>query len=281
MIHRSILFLAILFSGITFGAEKKPAAPPPNSIDAGLAAWNAVREAIGVPPVKRDPKLEEMAMKHIDYMKATKTLTHHQDKEHPKYTEDGDKSGRGSCLGQGLNRPVDAIMNQLNCFLHRIPLIQPDLENVSFCLDGGFAAFDYRNGARREYEWKGPIAYPADKATDFAPSWSGREGPCPIPGGPPRGAVGQPVTLTFAPNDKVTDGKITLTEGKNAVDGWVSSPDKPAVEMFSDNLQTICFIAKQPLKPKTAYTVKVTATVNEKPFEKTWTFTTSSGGRTR
>lgn len=268
----AIFVLCMGLSGALLSAAEKGKG---NDIDAGLAAWNAVRAAIGVPPVKRDPKVEAMAAKHIEYMKAVKQLTHEEDKSNPKYSEDGAKAGMGSCLGQGHNDAVGAIQGQLTCFLHRIPLISPELENVSFCLDGGFAAFDYNDGPRRKFDWKGPIAFPADNDTNFLPMWTGNEGPCPIPDGAPKGGVGQPVTLTFAPSDKVKDGKITLTDAANKeVDGWVSAPDKPAVAMFGDNLQTICFIAKQPFKHKTPYTVKVTANVNGQAFEKTWKFTT-------
>jgi len=270
---RICLKLCALIVGFSVGFAC--AAEKVGDIDSGLAAWNAVRASIGVPPVKRDPKIEEMANKHIEYMKAVKQLTHSEDKSNPKYTPEGAKAGMNSCLGQGYNDPTAAILSQLTCFLHRIPLISPELESVSFCVDGGFSAFDYRDGAPRKFDWKGPIAYPADNCTDFLAGWSGREGPCPIPGEVPKGGVGQPVTLTFAPHLKVKDGKIAITDAANTeIDGWVSAPDKPAVAMFGDNLQTICFIAKQPFKHKTQYTVKATATVNGQPFEKTWKFTT-------
>jgi hypothetical protein len=265
----TLLLIVGISCGILVAAEKG------SDIDAGLAAWNAVRQAIGSPPVKRDPKLEEMANKHIEYMKAVKQLTHGEDKSNPKYTPEGAKAGMGSCLGQGHMDAVGAILSQLNCFLHRIPLISPELENVSFCVDGGYSAFDYADGPRRKFEWKGPISYPADNDNAFGPQWSGNEGPCPIPDGPPKGGVGQPVTLTFPPHEKVKEGKIVITDpsGKE-VDGWLSAPDKPAVSMFGDNLQTICLIAKQPFKHKTQYTAKATANVDGKPFEKTWKFTT-------
>jgi hypothetical protein len=253
------------------------AAPSSDDIDTGLAAWNAVRTSLGVPPVKRDPKLEQWATKHIEYMKAAGKLAHEEDKSNPKYTEEGAKSGMHSCLGMGVNRPADAILSQLGCFLHRIPLILPELESVSFCVDGGYSAFDYGDAPRRKFDWKGPIAYPPDNCPDFGPYWNGAEGPCPIPGGAPKTGVGQPITLTFALHEKVKDGTIVIKEGAADVDGWVSAPDKPATSMFGDNLQTICFIAKQPLKSKTAYTAKATATVNGKPYELTWHFTTGSG----
>lgn len=247
-----------------------------NSIDGGLALWNGIRASIGAPPVKRDPKLEEWGNKHIEYMKAIGNLQHPEDKGNPKYSDEGNRAGMGSCLGRGSRDPQSAIMGQLTCFLHRIPLINPELEMTSFCVDpAGWSAFDHANGAKRKFDWKGPIAYPPDGANDFGPYWAGNEGPCPIPGGPPEGGVGQPVTLTFAPHEKVKNGKLVLSEGSTEVDGWLSAPDKPAVAMFGDNCQTICFIAKQPLKAKTAYSVKVTAEVNGKPFEKSWKFTTS------
>ncbi|MCW8133876.1 MAG: hypothetical protein KIS92_26245 [Planctomycetota bacterium] len=248
-----------------------------NSIDGGLALWNGIRASIGAPPVKRDPKLEEWGYKHIAYMKAVNNLQHPEEKDNPNFSEEGHKAGMGSCLGRGSRDPQSAIMGQLTCFLHRIPLINPELELTSFCVDpAGWSAFDHGNAPKRKFDWQGPLAYPPDGANDFGPYWSGNEGPCPIPGGPPEGGVGQPVTLTFAPRVKVTNGKMAITDASGAeVEGWLSAPDKPAVAMFGNNCQTICFIAKQPFKAKTTYTVKATAEVNGASFEKSWKFTTS------
>lgn len=259
--------------GVGFGAAFKL---PGETIDDGLAVWNAIRGSLGVPPVKRDPKIEEWGYKHIEYMKAVGNLQHEEDKNHPKYSPEGAKAGMGSCLGRGSPNPKSAILGQLTCFLHRIPLIKPEIETVAFCFDAEsrFSGFDYSNGTKRSFTWKGPIAYPPDGATDFSPAWSGNEGPCPIPGGPPAGGVGQPITLTFG-REKVTDAAIEVTgPGGTKLEGFISTPTSPAVSMFGNNMNTVCFIAKAPLQPNTRYQVKVTATVSGKPFELTWQFAT-------
>jgi uncharacterized protein YkwD len=55
---------------------------------------------------------------------------------------------------------------------------------------------------------------------------------------------------------------------------WLSTPEKPAQ---NQNLQanTICLIAKNPLRTSTAYTVSVSATVGGERWERTWSFTTA------
>ena len=249
------------------------------SIEGGMETWNSIRASLGVPPLKRDPKLEEAAYKHIEYMKAVGNLQHEEDKSHPKYTPEGARSGMGSCLGRGGSTPRAAILSQLQCFLHRIPLIMPELEFTTLAFDpeSHYSGFDYSGGPRRRnVEWPGPIAYPPDGASDFGPYWSGNEGPCPIPGGPPAGGVGQPITLTFPHRQRLKGGKLTLTDPAGAeVEGWLSAPDKPAVSMFGDNCNTVCFIAKAPLKTDTLYTAKVEGKLNGVDFTKTWKFTTA------
>src|SRR6185369_1260201 len=152
---------------------------------------------------------------------------------------------------------------QLTCFLHRIPLITPPLETTGLSYDAGsrYAAFDWNNAPKRKgFQWTKPTAYPPDGATDFAPGWAGNEAPCPIPGGPPAGGVGQPVTLTFPDRTAIKNAKITLKETGGAdVEGYMSDPEHPATEMFRDNMDSIVFIAKSPLKTGTQYQVKVTA----------------------
>jgi len=270
-------------SSVTFGkgmgfSNAMATVKADGSIDSGLTLWNNIRVSMGAPPVIRDAKLETWGYKHIAYMKAVGNLQHHEDKGNAAYSDEGHRAGMGSCLGRGSREPLGAIMGQLMCFLHRIPLIQPHLESTSFCVDpAGWSAFDHANGARRKFDWKDPLAYPPDGTTEFLPYWSGNEGPSPIPGGAPKGGVGQPVTLTFPPKQIIKDAKMVLNaEGDGEVEGWVSSPTAPAVAMFSDNLNTVCFIAKQPLKANSGYTATVTGTMNGQAYEKIWKFKTAA-----
>jgi hypothetical protein len=55
----------------------------------------------------------------------------------------------------------------------------------------------------------------------------------------------------------------------------VSTPSRPTPSAsFQGN--TVCLIAKAPLRPHTTYTATVTGTVDGKPWRRTWTFTTGA-----
>lgn len=243
-----------------------------------LGTWNAIRASLGLLPVKRDSKIEEWGYKHIEYMKAVGHLTHPEDKGNPKYTEEGHKAGMASDLSQGPPTAKQALLGLLDSFFHRIPLIAPELETtgISHDTESHFSVFNHASGPRRkDAKWPGPLAYPPDGAMDVQPGWNGHEGPQPFPGSPPQGGVGQTITLTFPHGQKCSDGSLTVKDASGAaVDGWQSTPAKPANGMFKDNMNTLCFIAKQPFKESTAYTIEAKATVGGKPFEKTWRFTT-------
>jgi hypothetical protein len=269
---------AVLATALPATGQLDMNTPGDNGFEDAWRTWNAIRAAMGAPPVKNDPELEKNAYKHLAYMEATGKLAHGEDKNHPNYSPEGHRAGMGSCLGSGSPTPRQALMGQLDCFLHRIPLIKPSLEMTCIAHQGRWAAFDHANGARnKSFNWVEPIVYPPPNAINVVPFWSGAEGPCPIPGGPPSGGVGLPITITFPPNRRPKDGKLSLHPGSpdaEPVDGWLSNPENPAVKMFGTNMETICFIPKVPLQPDTVYHVKVSATVEGQPFERTWAFTT-------
>ncbi|MCZ7648055.1 MAG: CAP domain-containing protein [Planctomycetota bacterium] len=131
--------------------------------DDTLALWNQIRASLKVPPVQRDPKLEAWAVKHMEYMNAVGGLTHPEDKNHPKFTAEGHKSGMGSCLAQGRPNARESLLGLLDSFFHRIPLIRPELEftTVSYDPNGRFGVFDWQNGTpRKSPQWPGPLCYP-------------------------------------------------------------------------------------------------------------------------
>jgi uncharacterized protein YkwD len=251
--------------------------------DAALAAWNQIRASLHVPPVRRDPKIESWGYKHIEYMKAVGKLVHPENKKHPKYTPEGHKAGMQSDLSAGQRSAKASVLSLMNTFFHRVALIRPEVEVVGISYDPAskFAVVNYGSGPKRKgAKWPGPLAYPPDGATGVPPGWSGREGPSPIPSAPPSGGVSQTVTLTFPRTQRPKGAKVTVTEsGGGTVNGWVSTPEKPAARMFRDNMNTVCFIGKAPFKSNTTYRVKVEATVRGKPFVKEWQFTTGQGRR--
>jgi uncharacterized protein YkwD len=120
-----------------------------------------------------------------------------------------------------------------------------------------------------------PVIYPADGQTSVPLMFPGMETPNPLPLDKDlRG--GYPVTVTF-PRGVFTDhAEGTLeAEGGQAVPVWFSSEQKPANPDFPQyQHNTICLIAKDPLRPDTRYAVKVRCTVDNEPWESAWSFRT-------
>lgn len=256
------------FSGQAFGTDVKGA----------LGAWNAVRAGLGLLPVTCDKELEKAGYKHIEYMRRN-GMTHYESKGKDGYSPEGAKAGKGSDLSKGQPNAKLMVMGLLDTFYHRVAMIKPELavSGISYDAASRYGVVNVHNGKKRRVKWTEPLLYPPPGATGVRPGWSGREGPSPIPGKPPKGGVGQTVTVTFPRRTKVVEAKIALKEGEKAVEAWVTSPEKPAPagkSMFRTNMDTICLIPKHPLKPRTVYTVEVSAKVNGKPFARRWRFTT-------
>jgi uncharacterized protein YkwD len=56
------------------------------------------------------------------------------------------------------------------------------------------------------------------------------------------------------------------------VEGWLSSPENPAIVGFPQHF--LCFLPKTPLRPGTRYTATFEAEVYGRPWRRTWSFTT-------
>jgi hypothetical protein len=115
------------------------------------------------------------------------------------------------------------------------------------------------------------LIWPVDKqkGVGLALGW---EMPSPVPLDTD-GKSGYAITATFAPGVQViaAKGTLKLANGKE-VENWFSSPTKPAIA--GRQVNTITIIAKDPLTANTTYQVTMEATVNEKPWTKSWSFTT-------
>ncbi len=95
----------------------------------------------------------------------------------------------------------------------------------------------------------------------------------------PRGAQalpGFPLTVYFAHFQKVSGASLTLVDSrKQAVTGYYSDPEHPAT--FFDQWRAVCFIPAQALKPGERYTAHLVATMDGRPVDDTWSFTTAQG----
>jgi uncharacterized protein YkwD len=265
--------------------KKVSADPRQQAVD-----WlNGERRRCKLKPVTLSEALSDGAQKHCEYLvrneghPATEGLkAHEEDKSLPGYTPEGAKAGMQSDLGH--SEPPQSMRGMLGTFYHRIPLLHPELREVGIGYaegkggegrrwgGGGHCAIDF-SGKIAEKDPKSPrvIAYPAEYQRGVARSFGG-ENPDPIPPGEDR-ETGMPITLTFFDSPKLADVVMEVRAAGVALDGYLSTPAKPARSDFP-NEDTVCFIAKDHLPESAKIQVKVTAVVNGEPFAKEWEFTT-------
>lgn len=279
--------------------KKAASAGKPGAVE----VLNRERKKCRLPPVELGEDLTDGAQKHADYLvkndghPSTRGLgAHNEDPNLPGYTAEGARAGMQSDIGRSA--PPQAMKGMLGTFYHRMPLLHPDLRRIGIGYatvsggnDGGGEGAGEGRGGRRwggggwargwcviDYSGKGEkddkaprvVAYPPEKATGVQLSFDNEE-PDPLPPGEDREA-GMPVTVGFVDGETVTDAAVELRAGGVKVDGYLSSPEKPARPDFPN--EGICFIPKDPLSPNTKYSVKVTAKVNGGEFVKEWEFTT-------
>ena len=243
------------------GSEIQLEVTPVEASDVQLAVLrqiNAHRVSCGLPPRGLNPELTRACQAHCHYCAINNYFGHPEDKSKPGYTPEGHNAGMASIIHMGMT-PEGAVGGFLATFLHRIDLIWPDTNAYGAGSEGRITAINGRVDRRKNLKWGWPVPYPAEfqegMGLAFAP-----ESPNPIPN-EATSPCGFPVTLTFA-SGKVrgcaakvfalgnvqpgADWKLP-EEGGTEVPGFLSTPEKPAVSMFGDNLRTICLIPKEPL----------------------------------
>lgn len=268
---------------------------------------NYHRRIASVSDVELNKEFSEWCKAHSKYLviNGLNSLTtnlngvHNEDPSLPGYTEEGKKVAPYSNIY--YDEPSLAIDQAMSSFFHRIPLLDPRLKTIGI----GYT--------KKEWVWTSVvycapfigipenkiIAYPANEQKDVPVEYI-PEIPNPIPMEDEDGKAGFPITLTFfdykypkeikaslqkvfekiteknlgkSKNKKETRKKETKSEIiKEDLPFWLSSPEKPADKDYQG--PTICLIPKDPLERNSLYEVTVTGTLNEKPWNKTWRFTT-------
>ncbi|MEQ8983098.1 MAG: CAP domain-containing protein [Deltaproteobacteria bacterium] len=254
--------------------------PPPVSPRAALVAdrLNLRRRALGLAPVTVDAKKTAGAAAHAAYIAANHAslfegglAQHDEDESRPGYSAAGAHAGRHAVIALQEGRPRDVVDQWMASFFHRVPLVHPGLERVGvgFAERGGQRIFVV--DVEPEAAASRVVVVPADAARDVPIAFAGPELPNPIPNDAD-GAGGYPITVTFPPTTKVGGVVAKLTDLGAPVPAWVSTPVLPADAKAQQN--TVCLIAKDPLRPRTRYTFEMRATVDGRPFTLKSTFTT-------
>ena len=185
--------------------------------------------------------------------------------------------------------PLAAVENWLKESGGRGAILEPRLRTFGTGFtrnrDGKWiSVFDWKYGLDRgppleEAPVTGAIVYPAPGQMRVPLWFPGNETPDPLPQTKDK-LAGFPITLIFPPRTQIEAAAAHLScTGESDIPVWLSLPDKPANPQFAQLQQnTICLIAKKPLRPDTRYHMEASAKVNGAAWAAKWDFTTVSTG---
>ena len=253
-----------------------------------LAAVNAARTAAGLPAVTLDPRLTQSAAAHCFYWLANNALPavidlgiHLETPGTPGFTgvRAGDRANAagwydGPIVEDITHRggAVPAVADWMDSVYHRFPIVRPELRSIGYadCSIGPLPMEDMEFGlsGAPAAGTAPPVLVPADGQNGVPTTFLDNELPDPLPKGTPRNA-GFPVTATFPEAASVRLTGFSLRDPSGAeVAAYTLSPG-------SANENSASLLAHGPLRPATAYTAHLTATVDGRAYERTWTFTTA------
>jgi cytochrome c-type biogenesis protein CcmH/NrfG len=253
-----------------------------------LAEVNRARAAAGVGPVTLDQPLVRSAAAHCFYWLANNALPevanlgiHRETPGTPGFTggRAGDRADAAGWRGAAISEDIthrggatQAVADWVDSIYHRFPIIRPDLRSIGYadCSLGPLPMEDMEFGfgaAAPGSRTAPPVLVPADAQRGVPTTFLDNELPDPLPPGAARNA-GFPVTATFDPAASVRLTGFTLRTPAGAeVPAYTLSPGV-------DTENSACLLPRAPLAPATAYTAHLTAVVDGRAYERTWTFVT-------
>jgi uncharacterized protein YkwD len=271
------------FLVVLLGATSGRAAEADTS---GLDRLNAYRTASGLPPVELDPQLTKGCQAHADYLaKNVARLgkpgfrTDDESDTLPGYSEEGKKIAQAAFTAFHPQDTAAVVDEWMAMLFFRLLLLDPNLKRVGWASAktdrGWFGVLDAFRGRGSNRV----VFYPVEDQKDVPLAYSGTEMPDPIPQATHKRA-GYPVTVTFPRETPVRNVTARMSDDTNEeVASWLSTPEKPVKDAAQFQNNSICLMAKEPLRPNTTYTVAVIAQVGGAEWKQKWTFTTGDGKR--
>ncbi|HEX6492818.1 MAG TPA: CAP domain-containing protein, partial [Candidatus Dormibacteraeota bacterium] len=250
---------------------------------AALAEVNRARSAAGLPAVTLDPRLTQSAASHCFYWLANNALPavvdlgiHLETPGTPGFTgvRAGDRANTagwhdGPIVEDITHRggAVPAVADWVDSVYHRFPIIRPELRSIGYadCSIGPLPMEDMEFGlSGSSPRGAPPVLVPGDGQTGVPTTFLDNELPDPLPKGTPRNA-GFPITATFPVAASVRLTGFSLRDPSGAeVAAYTLSPG-------SEDENSASLLAHGPLKAATQYTVHLTALVDGRPYDRTWT----------
>lgn len=248
------------------------------------ALLNEMRLRGALAPVVIDVEASRQAAAHLDYLeynyvggpRLALDVLHHEEPGARGYTPEGARAGQLSVIGLGKSFRED-LEGWYRMVYHGAKILDPDLRHV---------------GVARRHEisicypvedaWIGkvPVAHPADGARNIPLEYArGGEIPNPAPGTDLGRGCGFPlvVHLPRSLHAKELVSFQLLDPKDRVVEGFASSPSRPANEALPDNLGCAFFIPRAPLQGGTRYRARLEIESMDAPLE--WSFTTEESGR--
>jgi tetratricopeptide (TPR) repeat protein len=266
------------------------AVPDPDAVRAAhdltaLAGVNAARTAAGQAAVTLDGSLSTSAANHCFYWLANNALAsvsglgiHQETPGTPGFTgvragDRDDAAGwRGGLVAEDITHrggPGPAVADWVDSVYHRFPIVRPDLHTIGYadCSIGPLPMEDMEFGYGSAPAGARPVLVPGDGQAQVPTTFLDNELPDPLPKGAPRNA-GYPVTVTFDELAGVVLQSFTLRDSSGAeVPAYTLSPGPT-----DENSATL--LPHGPLTAASRYTAHITATVNGRTYDRTWTFST-------
>lgn len=251
--------------------KSKPEAWPADALKV-LAYLNELREKALKPgkdtnwKLQFDSDLSEGCALHAEYLAQNPDQKREESGEEfpdkPGFTTEGAWAGAQSSMLFGqVSDQFDAIDRVMGSFYGRIPLIHPGLLRIGWGSNDVVAVLDSRSllaPSDRQYvvvwPYKDQSGVPLAYTENSSPNPSGDKD---APPAVAKDSLGYPITLLTRPTDDknlLNVIEMKLLDGKDPVDCWFSSPQKPSnPEQAPEGAW--CLIPKSPLKPNTQYKV--------------------------
>ena len=178
---------------------------------------------------------------------------------------------------------ITLALGMVNTYFHRQDVIRPHALAFGVGYEGAFGGIDGRSALGKAPAQYWPVLCPVPGQQNVGLNY-GKEAPDACPGD---AAAGYPITVYWGTSNlkikshslkAVPPGPLPKGAVLPEVDCYLYDPAQGVEAGMTKFQQCVCLIAKDPLKPNTAYEVSLAVDVDGKPWSKTWRFSTGAGG---
>jgi len=228
-------------------------------------ALNTARMNLGLLPVINDPASDAGCQAHCEYMHANDEMKHHQERNKPKYSKEGDSAARTSILTR-RNNPEAAIAGWLGQPLHGRDIRAPWFGKAGFGFHEGGGAIRTSGLVVPEQKLSGPVIFPPNDCRDVPLSWA--TGEAPEPRLDATKAPGFPITISWPWGVPLKVSALAAT--LESLDGKDWKPVKVQASFPGQDypkgmtgFDYVFVLPVETLQARTVYRLKVTLTASD------------------